>query len=373
MPGSARRSSAAYTAGVEPLPVRVLVCHNEPVRIAVTGGCGFIGTNVVRWFLGQGHSVCSLDDFSRTGSVDNGKWLRDRYAASSSKLELHEVDVRQAKAIESLIVGADVVVHLAGQVAVTSSLFDPEHDFGVNALGTLNVLEAARKAAHPPIIVFASTNKVYGDISTASVVETPTRWEFEHLRHGVSEVWPLDFQTPYGCSKGAADQYVLDYARSFGLRTVVFRQSAIYGPFQHGSEDQGWLAHFANAAYRDTPIRVFGDGKQVRDLLHAKDLAAAMDKAVTAIQTTKGQAYNIGGGPLDSLSVWMEACPLLEQSCGRSLSATHHPARLSDQLVYVSDTRKAERDFGFSKTITLTEGLADLWRWVSRRYDGVDS
>jgi CDP-paratose 2-epimerase len=262
------------------------------------------------------------------------------------------------------------VFHFAAQTAVTTSLVEPREDLDVNVVGTHNVLEAARtsKALAPPMLFYTSTNKVYGALAHRRVAECETRYRFvdqELDRRGVSELEPLDFHSPYGCSKGAADQYVRDYARIYGLRTVVFRMSCIYGPRQFGNEDQGWVAHFMLAVAGNRPLTIYGDGKQVRDLLFIDDLVHAFRLAALHIGTTAGRVYNIGGGPTNSISIWSELRGRLERLSGRRLRATMRDWRPGDQPIYVTDTRRAERDFGWTPQVRIEDGLRRLWSWAT--------
>jgi CDP-paratose 2-epimerase len=273
-------------------------------------------------------------------------------------------DVRDAAALASAARGVDVVYHLAGQVAVTTSVVDPRTDFEINALGTLNALEAARQSPSNPAFIYSSTNKVYGGMDDVEVVEQATRYAYRDLPAGVSEARPLDFHSPYGCSKGAGDQYTHDYYRIYGLRTVVFRQSCIYGPRQFGVEDQGWLAWFAIAALLGRPITLYGDGKQVRDVLHVDDLIDAYDAAIARIDTVAGQVYNVGGGPENTISVWREFGPALEGLLGRPVPVGAADWRPGDQKVYVSDTGKARRDLGWQAHTSVEKGLERLVGWV---------
>jgi CDP-paratose 2-epimerase len=247
---------------------------------------------------------------------------------------------------------------------VTTSVTDPRLDFEVNALGTLNVLEALRALALDPVMLFTSTNKVYGEMLGEKVVEEPTRYRYADLARGVPETAPLDFHSPYGCSKGTADQYVHDYHRIYGLRTIVFRNSCIYGPRQFGIEDQGWLAWFAIAARLGRPITIYGDGKQVRDVLYVEDLVRAMRQAISKIEITQGQVYNMGGGMENSLSVWAEFGPMLESLLGASIPVARQDWRPGDQKIYISDVRKAGRDFGWSPTVGAEDGIRRLYEWV---------
>jgi CDP-paratose 2-epimerase len=249
-------------------------------------------------------------------------------------------------------------------VAVTTSVKDPRSDFEINALGTLNILEAARAAARPPAIFFASTNKVYGGMEDVVVQEQPTRYAYRDMPAGVPESHLLDFHSPYGCSKGAADQYVRDYARIYGLKTVVFRQSCIYGPRQMGVEDQGWAAHFVIAAVMGRPITIYGDGKQVRDMLYIDDLVAAYLAALERIDAVAGRIYNIGGGPANALSVWAEFGPLLERLSGNSITVRRGDWRPGDQPVYISAIAKAQAELGWSPLLGVEAGIGRLVAWV---------
>src|SRR4029450_1297505 len=273
-------------------------------RVLVTGGAGFVGSNLVSNLLADKFDVTVFDAFLRMGNQDNVAWLLQH--PRSSHLRIVKGDTRDFRAVKGAVAGADIIFHLAGQVAVTSSVADPRTDFDINALGTLNLLEAARLCGRRPTIVFSSTNKVYGGIEDIAVVEERDRYCLRDFPNGIPETQPLDFHSPYGCSKGAADQYVRDYARIYGLKTVVFRQSSIYGPRQFGVEDQGWAAHLVIAAVLGRPIMIYGDGKQVREMLYVDDLVAAYLTALDRIDTVSGRIYNIGGGQQNTISVWAE-------------------------------------------------------------------
>ncbi|MDE3091741.1 MAG: GDP-mannose 4,6-dehydratase [Chloroflexota bacterium] len=330
-------------------------------KTLVTGGCGFIGANLIDRLLSRGERAVAFDNLSRRGAVKNADWLRAKHG---SAFELIRADVRDAQAIADAARDADAIFHLAAQVAVTTSVADPRSDFEINALGTFNALEAARASGRNPVFLFASTNKVYGGMEDVPVVERATRYEYGDLPGGVSEVQPLDFHSPYGCSKGAADQYVRDYYRIYGLRTVVFRQSAIYGYRQFGEEDQGWLAWFIIAAVMGRPITIYGDGKQVRDMLFIDDLLDAYDAAVARIDQTAGQAYNIGGGPKNTVSVWTEFGPLLERLHGERIPVSHGDWRPGDQKVCVYDISKAKRALNWEPRVDVNTGVEKLYRWV---------
>jgi CDP-paratose 2-epimerase len=280
-----------------------------------------------------------------------------------------QADIRDAAATAAAVQGHDTIFHLASQVAVTTSVKDPRTDFEINALGTLNVLEAARLAARPPAVFFASTNKVYGGMEDVTVVEQPTRYAYRDMPAGVPENHLLDFHSPYGVSKGSADQYVRDYARIYGLKTVVFRQSCIYGPRQMGVEDQGWAAHFVIAAVMGRPITIYGDGKQVRDMLYIDDLVAAYLAALERINVVSGRIYNIGGGPANALSVWAEFGPLLERLTGNTIDVRRGDWRPGDQPVYISAIAKAEHELGWHPQVDVAEGIARLVAWVQENRD----
>jgi CDP-paratose 2-epimerase len=332
------------------------------VRTLITGGAGFIGTNYASRLLARGDKVVLLDNLSRRGTPGNIAWLEDTFGKGS--FHLLKEDVRDSKALEKAVEGVDRILHLAAQVAVTTSVVDPETDFEINARGTLNVLEAARKSERNPLVIYASTNKVYGNLDDIPVAEGEHSYYFPDHPQGVSESQLLDFHSPYGCSKGTGDQYVRDYHRIFGLPTVVFRQSCIYGPHQFGIEDQGWVAWFVIAAVTGKPITIYGDGKQVRDLLYVDDLLAAYDQAALQIDKTAGQIYNIGGGPKNTLSIWKEFGPLLEEELGRDIPVAREEWRPGDQRVFIADIRKASRDFGWTPNVSVKEGIRQLFDWV---------
>ena len=331
-------------------------------EILITGGAGFIGCNAAARFIEQGERVTICDNLSRYGSNKNLDWLRETYG--STGFDFLQVDTRDTLAINMAARNKNIILHLAGQVAVTSSVTDPRFDFENNAVGTFNVLEAARLYGDNPIILFSSTNKVYGEMENAVVQEKENRYQYRDYVEGIPETYPLDFHSPYGCSKGAADQYVRDYARIYGLRTIVFRQSCIYGPRQMGVEDQGWLAWFCIAALTGKPITIYGDGKQVRDVLYVDDLISAYQAAIHRIEFTAGQVYNIGGGPANTLSVWSELSEYLERLLGQPIPVSFAEWRPGDQNIYVSDICKARRDMDWFPRVGVEEGIQHLWTWV---------
>ncbi len=333
------------------------------MSILVTGGAGFVGCHLVHDLLRESLKVTILDSLSRRGSERNLEWLQGQHP--DGNLRFVKGDVRDPEVVKAAAEDADVIYHLAAQVAVTSSLQNPRADFEINALGTLNVLEAARRSPCQPLLVFTSTNKVYGGMEDVALVETDTGYEYRDLPDGIPESRPLDFHSPYGCSKGAADQYVRDYARIYGLRTVVFRMSCIYGPRQFGNEDQGWLAHFIISAATGASITIYGDGKQVRDVLFVEDLVKALRGAADKIDVTAGKVYNIGGGRSNTLSVWQEFGPLLAELNGEPVAVTYDDWRPGDQPCYVSDIRTVGRDLGWKPEVDKKVGIRRLWEWVS--------
>jgi CDP-paratose 2-epimerase len=328
----------------------------------VTGGAGFIGSNYVARLIQQGEQVTIYDNLTRAGAQRNLDWLRQAYGTDS--FQLIQSDIRSAEDMRRAAEGADVIVHLAAQVAVTTSVTQPREDFEINAQGTFNMLEAARASGRNPVVIYASTNKVYGGMEEVGVVEEDTHYRYADLPMGVPETQPLDFHSPYGCSKGAGDQYVRDYHRIYGLPTVVLRQSCIYGPRQFGVEDQGWLAWFVIAAVTGKPISIYGDGKQVRDVLFVDDLLNAYDVCISQIDQAAGNIFNIGGGPENTISVWEEFGPMLEESLGRSLPIRKDDWRPGDQRIFVSDIRKAEKELGWKPKVSVQEGLDCLFEWV---------
>ncbi len=331
------------------------------MKVLVTGGVGFVGSHVSDFYASQGHDVMVFDNLSRKGVKKNEVWLTEKHG---KKIKIIHGDIRHYPEIAETAKDRDLIFHLAAQVAVTTSVTDPREDFDVNALGTLNVLEAARTSGNNPILLFTSTNKVYGGMEDVKVVEKETRYEYDGLPNGVPESRGLDFHSPYGCSKGAADQYVRDYSRIYGLRTVVFRMSCIYGTRQFGNEDQGWVAHFVIMAAHGKDISIYGDGKQVRDILFVEDLVQAMNQAVTKIDRTSGQVYNIGGGPAQTISVWREFYPVLKKLTGRETKITLGDWRPGDQKVYISDTRKVQKELDWKPKISVEEGIEKLYTWV---------
>ena len=326
----------------------------------ITGGAGFIGSNLAQRLLTEKDvHVRVFDNLSRSGGESNLDWLQS-HAEARSRLEVVRGDVRDRKAVQAAARGATEIYHLAAQVAVTTSLDDPTADFEVNAVGTLNVLEAARTSGHRPFLLFTSTNKVYGSLERLAVEVRDSRYRVSDAAFkGVAEEECLDFHSPYGCSKGAADQYVRDYARIYNLPTVVFRMSCIAGPRQFGNEDQGWVAHFLYSALSGNPITVYGDGYQVRDVLHVYDLLNAMMAARSHIECTRGEIYNLGGGMDRVLSV-VELLRNIERRTGKALPLTYAEVRPGDQPLYISDTSKLKRHTGWAAQRSVEEILNDI-------------
>jgi CDP-paratose 2-epimerase len=328
----------------------------------ITGGAGFIGSNYVSRLLERGEKVTIYDNLSRAGAPRNLAWLQEKFGQAAFRLTVG--DVRDAAQLTVSSREADVIVHLAAQVAVTTSVVKPREDFEINAQGTFNVLEAARLNERKPVIIYASTNKVYGGMEDVAVVEDATRWRYADLPQGCPESQPLDFHSPYGCSKGSGDQYVRDYSRIYGLRSVVLRQSCIYGPRQFGVEDQGWVAWMIIAAVTGHQLTIYGDGKQIRDVLHVDDLLNAYDAAIAKIDAVKGRIYNVGGGPENTMSIWTEFGPMLEKLLGNKIPVARGDWRPGDQKVFVADIRKAGRELGWKPKIGVEEGVKMLFKWV---------
>jgi CDP-paratose 2-epimerase len=334
----------------------------------ITGGAGFIGTNVAHRLLENGERVILFDNLSRPGVIKNLEWLRDTHR---DRVQFVRGDVREPKTIAAAVREAGKIFHFAAQVAVTTSLEDPLSDFEINARGTLNLLEAVRGMDNPPPLVFTSTNKVYGDLSDVKIDGRGMRYHPEdaELRsHGLSEERSVDFHSPYGCSKGAADQYVLDYARTFKIPAVVFRMSCIYGLHQFGNEDQGWVAHFLIRAIADAPITIYGDGKQVRDILFIGDLVNAFMLAQENIDELSGRAFNMGGGPKNTVSL-LELLQIIEDVHGKRPEVKFDDWRAADQQYYVSDTRKFSEATGWKARMGVTDGVAELYHWLLENVD----
>lgn len=337
------------------------------MKLLITGGCGFLGSNLASDALSRGDELVVFDNLYRDGSRENLTWLKNQ-----GKFKFEHGDVRNQNDISRVIkdFNPDAIFHLAGQVAMTTSIANPRMDFEVNVVGTHNLLEAVRQHFPKSIVVYSSTNKVYGDLEQYTYVETDTRYRCVEYPNGFSEQTQLDFHSPYGCSKGAADQYMLDYARIFGLNTVVFRHSSMYGGRQFATYDQGWIGWFcqkaieASEGQQKEPFTISGNGKQVRDVLHADDMKRLYMAAVTHIDDAKGQAFNVGGGIENSLSL-LELFSILEKLTGVNLSYTEKPVRESDQRVFVSDVTRAKNLLRWEPSISAFEGVTRMIDWVT--------
>ena len=331
--------------------------------ILITGGAGFIGSNLADRFASEGHEVRVFDALSRPGVERNLAWLKERHGSRISSIV---GDVRDEDEVARAAAEVKAVFHFAAQVAVTTSLADPREDFDINVRGTVNVLDAVRVRREPVPVIFASTNKVYGDLADFELDTLHERYEPKSFvaRRGVDESRPLDFHTPYGCSKGAADQYVLDYCRSFGIPTVVFRMSCIYGQRQMGTEDQGWVAHFLIRALQDEPITIYGDGKQVRDVLDVSDAVDAYAGALDSIDRVHGRAFNLGGGPENAISL-LQLIDEIRGLTGREVELDFEAWRQGDQRWYVSDAREARMALNLPRTRPWREGVARLAEWLA--------
>ncbi len=335
-----------------------------PELTLITGGAGFIGSNLANRLCKMGRRVLIYDNLSRPGVEHNLHWLQSEWG---SMIEVEIADVRDGARLQKAVAHAESVFHFAAQVAVTSSLIDPGYDFEVNVGGTLNLLEAIRAMSNPPSLIFTSTNKVYGSLADLPLQAERTRyrpcddWVSEH---GINERRPLDFHSPYGCSKGAADQYILDHVRSFGLPFIVFRMSCIYGPHQFGTEDQGWVAHFLIRALEGKPITIYGDGRQVRDILFVEDLLNAFLLAEQNVDVAAGHAFNIGGGVANTISL-IELVSLIDDLRSTSIKTISEEWRKGDQRYYVSDTTKFRSMTAWKPTVSVQQGVARLYDWLS--------
>jgi len=337
------------------------------MKYLINGGCGFLGSNMAASMLEEGSEVIVFDNLYRFGTEKNLEWLK----SLEGNFKYIKGDIRNIYEIEKVIQEEkpDVIFHFAGQVAMTTSIENPYMDFEINIKGAVNVLESVRKYSKDSIVCFSSTNKVYGDFSYIDFEEGDTRYIAKGYENGFDENVPLEFHSPYGCSKGGADQYMLDYARIFGLKTIVFRHSSIFGGRQFATADQGWVGWFCQKAYEiknnllEKPFTISGDGKQVRDILFGSDLIECYRKAIQNIDTTKGKAYNIGGGMKNSLSL-LELFVELEDITGIEMKYTKLPWRESDQKVFVADISKAKKDFGWEPKISKQEGIKRMYEWV---------
>lgn len=332
------------------------------MRVLITGGCGFIGTHATEHFIKTGHEVHVMDDFSRAGTRANYETIK-----TYGKSVCHSVDIRNYADVTAVFAKHkfDVVLHLAGQTAVTLSVQNPLNDFAINAAGTLHLLEAARRYCPDAPFLYSSTNKVYGSLEGQSIVEKNGRYAYGNGFKGIPEESPLDFHSPYGCSKGVADQYVRDYARIYGMKTVVFRQSCIYGTQQYGVEDQGWVAWFSIAGLLGFPLTIYGDGKQVRDVLYVGDLVGAFQRSIERIDKVKGEIFNVGGGPKNSLSL-LELVAILEKRIKGFPKVDFGDWRPGDQKVCIMDIGKAEKMLGWTPKIDAKTGIEKLITWIEK-------
>jgi CDP-paratose 2-epimerase len=335
--------------------------------VLIFGGAGFIGSNWVRRLLETTEAkVHVYDNLSRKGVRHNLAWLQ-KIAGNSGRLQITVGDVRDFVMVERAVRHATEIYNFAAQVAVTTSLVDPRLDFEVNVGGTFNILEAARTSGRRPFILFTSTNKVYGNMNVPNLAVTSTRYGYADCK-GISESQPLDFHSPYGCSKGAADQYVRDYARMFDLPTTVLRMSCIAGPQQFGNEDQGWVAHFLYSALRNEQVVIYGDGRQVRDVLCVHDLLRVFESVLAARPITEGQIYNVGGGPGNTVSL-LELLDEIEGLTGRRLRFEFNEPRPGDQLIYVTDFSKLNRDTGWQPRYSIRDTLKEIHAWWMKNRD----
>jgi CDP-paratose 2-epimerase len=356
------RGGVAEAAAIAELATPGLLHGVRPV--AVVGGAGFIGSNLARSFLDDGSEVLVLDSLARPGVETNLAWLRE---AAPQRVHPVIADVRDKAAVEAALADASAVFHFAAQTAVTTSLDDPLDDFSVNAQGTLHVLEAIRRSGRATPLVFSSTNKVYGGLDDIEMLEAADRYlpaDAGARQHGIGEERPLDFCTPYGCSKGVADQYVLDYAHSYGIPSAVLRMSCIYGPRQFGTEDQGWVAHFLLRALAGEPITIYGDGKQVRDILEVSDAVAAYRGVLAHIDELRGTAFNLGGGTANAISLKMLLTEI-GAITGRPVAVTQGEWRQGDQLYFVADSRRLRQAIGWQPQVEWRRGVRRLAGWLA--------
>jgi CDP-paratose 2-epimerase len=338
------------------------------LKFLITGGCGFLGSNLSNQVFKLKEDLVIIDNLSRFGSELNLKWLND-----IGKFKFYKVDTKDYRPLAEIIKTEkpDIIFHLAGQVAMTTSIENPIKDFNTNAKGTINILECVRRFSPESIILYSSTNKVYGELNYLTYVENKTRYVAKGFEKGFDESLRLEFSSPYGCSKGCADQYILDYNRIFGIRTIVFRHSSIFGGRQFATSDQGWIGWFCQKAYEiknninTKPFEIHGNGKQVRDILFAEDLIECYFKAAENINRVKGNVYNIGGGPVNSYSL-LELFTELEEYLKIKMQYAALDFRKSDQKVFIADTGKAKNDFGFKVNIAKKDGLINMYNWIEK-------
>jgi CDP-paratose 2-epimerase len=329
-------------------------------KVVITGGCGFIGTNLAHRLLVEKCHVIILDNLSRIGTMNNLHWLINKHP--NQRIEFIRGDVRCTDDFKKLLYGADYVVHLAAQVAVTKSILDPVEDFDINLKGTFNILECLRNMSRPPVLLYTSTNKVYGQLNELTLFRNKTRYEKTDSNNKGNQLH-VNFCSPYGCSKGAADQYALDYSRIYNLKTVVFRMSCIYGPHQYGNEDQGWVAHFLWCMAKGRKVTVYGDGYQVRDLLFVDDLIDAMIMAFENISVLSGNAFPIGGGIENTISI-RELIEYMEKKESNAMNVNWMAWRPGDQKYYVSDLTSFSDTTAWKPKTTISEGLDSLYDWI---------
>jgi CDP-paratose 2-epimerase len=337
------------------------------MKILITGGAGFVGSNLSSYFVRKGEEVTAYYNLSRKTSRFNAEWLKESYGR---KIKLVLGDVRNFSSLRQYVKDADAIIHTAAQVAVTTSILNPRRDFETNTLGTFNVLEAARLSGKNPPVIFFSTNKVYGNnVNNVPLIEKETRYEFadERYRFGIPEDFPTDADehTPYGVSKYAADLYVRDFSSTYGLPTITFRCSCMYGTRQFGNEDQGWVAHFVISSILEKPLKIFGDGKQVRDVLYIDDVSKLVESAIEKSKMLSGNVFNIGGGPENTLSL-LELVSILEKNLNKKIHVSFFDWRNADQKVYISDTRKAEELLGWKPKVKPKDGVKLLINWVNK-------
>ena len=336
------------------------------MKLLITGGCGFLGSNLAADALTRGDELMVFDNLSRNGSRSNFDWL-----SSQGRFAFQHGDIRNRNDVEAAVQSfmPDAIFHLAGQVAMTTSIVNPQMDFEINVVGSHNLLESVRKHCPAAAVIYSSTNKVYGDLEQYDYDEAETRYRCVQHPRGFDEQVQLSFQSPYGCSKGAADQYMLDYARTFGLRTVVFRHSSMYGGRQFATYDQGWVGWFCQKAVEaargtTAPFTISGNGKQVRDVLHSEDMKRLYLAALNNIDAARGQAFNIGGGVTNSLSL-VELFSMLEEITGTKLVYQQLPVRDSDQRVFIADVAKAQRVLSWAPSVSVFDGVSAMVHWTS--------